>query len=188
MNKKFILTAIFSLFLAVLTVSAQDKKTDFSGTWELDVAKSKLGERMRVESMTLTVSQTEKELKVESVTKRPPRPEGAPAMGGGAMMGRGGMGGGFGGDATRVFTLDGKESSIPGAGQMGGSETLKAEMETGGKLKLNSTRTISSQMGEMSIKTKESWTLSADGKTLTIVRDMETPRGTNSSEMVFNKK
>jgi hypothetical protein len=40
----------------------------------------------------------------------------------------------------------------------------------------------------MSIKTTETWELQDDGKTLKVVRDMETPRGTQSSEMVFVRK
>jgi hypothetical protein len=64
---------------------------------------------------------------------------------------------------------------------------LKAELD-GGKLKLFRSSTFSGQMGEITTKTNETWTLSDDGKTLTIKRDMESPRGTNSSEMVFMKK
>jgi hypothetical protein len=61
MKKIFALTAVFCL----MSVAAfAQKKTDFSGTWALDVAKSQLGERSRVESMTLTVAQTDKNLKV----------------------------------------------------------------------------------------------------------------------------
>jgi hypothetical protein len=63
----------------------------------------------------------------------------------------------------------------------------KANLEKGGKLMLSSSRTISSQMGEMTITTKEMWSLSEDGKTLTVKRETETPRGVQSSEMVFTK-
>jgi hypothetical protein len=36
--------------------------------------------------------------------------------------------------------------------------------------------------------TTEDWTLSADGKTLTIKRTSESPRGTQNSTLVFNKQ
>lgn len=63
----------------------------------------------------------------------------------------------------------------------------KAAM-AGGKLDLSSSRSFSGPMGEIAITTKETWTLSADGKMLTVVREQSTPRGTNSSIMVFAKK
>ncbi len=182
MKKALFLTA-FVCLLAVSAFAQDNKKTDFSGSWTLDASKSKLGERARIESMTMTVTQTDKDIKVETATKRLPPPAGA-------MQDGGGQGGGMrrGGDGTSVYSLDGKETTTETEGQMGKSLVKqKAELD-GGKLKLSSTRIFNTQMGEVSINTKEIWTLSDDGKTLTVKRDMETPRGTNSSEMVFTKK
>ncbi len=184
---------------------AQSKTTNFAGTWELDVAKSKLLERMRVESMTLNVSQTDKEIKVETNSKRAARLEGqAPpaepggGMGGGmrqgAGMGRpGGGGGGMmgGGNGTVSYSLDGKEkiveSEMP-AGMPPSSQALKANLEKDGKLKLSSSRSFETPNGAMTTKTTETWELTDGGKTLKIMRDMETPRGMQSSEMYFTKK
>lgn len=183
MKKTFFLTA----FICLLAVSAfaQDKKPDFSGTWELDVAKSKLDERMRVESMTMTVAQTEKELTVTTKIKRAPRPEGGAPMGGGGMGRGGGMGGG---DMTATYSLDGKETTAPApGGQFGGMATMKAEFD-GANLKLTSNRSFETPMGTANIKNEETWSLSADGKTLTVNREQSTPRGNFSSEMIFAKK
>ncbi|MCD9185861.1 MAG: hypothetical protein LUM44_05480 [Pyrinomonadaceae bacterium] len=191
MKKTFFLAA----FICLLAISAfaQNKATDFSGTWELDVAKSKLDERMRVESMSMTVTQTGKDLTVATQIKRAPRPEGgmgggrpegAPPVGGG-MGGRRGM---MGGDMTTTYSLDGKETTAPSpGGQTGGVATLKAEMK-GTNLKLMSTRSFEGPMGEVNIKNEENWTLSADGKILTVKREQSTPRGNMSSELVFVKK
>ena len=194
MKKVLFLTA----FVCLLAISAfaQDKKADFSGSWTLDASKSKLDERARIESMTMTVTQTDKDIKVETATKRLPPPEGM-KQGGGNGQGNGtgggmgmGRGRGFGGgDGTTVYTLDGKETSIEVESQMGKIPVkLKADLEKDGKLKLSSSRTFNTPNGEVSMTTKESWTLSEDGKTLTVKRDTESPRGTNSSEMVFTKK
>ena len=182
MKKVLFLMAL--VCLAAFSALAQ-KQADFSGSWALDVSKSKLDERARIESMDLTVVQTDKDIKVETATKRLPPPEGAGnGQGGGRGMGRGG----FGGDGTNTYTLDGKETSIEEESRMGKIPVkLKAEMD-GGKLKLSSVRTINTPNGEVSVTTKETWTLSDDGKTLTVKRDTESPRGTNSSEMVFTKK
>ncbi len=192
MKKFLFLTTMFGL-LAISTF-AQDKKPDYSGNWELDVAKSKLGDRARIESMTLTVSQTGSELKESSVTKRTPRPEGDTPQGGngGGRPGGGGMGRGMmgGGEMNATYTLDGKEMTVQQDSPTGGQTPVKykAGFEKDGKLKLSSSRSFNTPVGDVSITTKETWSLSADGKTLTVNRDMETPRGTNSTEMVFNKK
>ncbi len=183
MKIKIVLTLVLTLVFAA-AISAQDKMTDFSGKWDLDVSKSKLSEQMRIESMTMTVSQTDKEIKIESSTKRPERQDGGGT--GGGM--RRGMGGGLGGDSQTIYTLDGKETVTDMAGAMGGKMTAKAKAEKDGKLKLEQTRNVETPMGARSMKLTEMWSLSADGKTLTVKRDTESPRGTNSSELVFTKQ
>ena len=185
MKMKLVLTAIFSIFLTVAAVSAQQKTAaNFAGKWELDASKSKLGDRMRIESMTMTVSQTDKELKVESTSKRAARPEGS-GNGGGTNRG------GFGGEGTQTATyaLDGKETKIQQETPRGQIPvSLKAAWEKDGKLKLSSSRTFDSPSGSMTTTVKETWSLSPDGKILTVVREQETPRGNFSTELVFNKK
>jgi len=41
---------------------------------------------------------------------------------------------------------------------------------------------------EVTLTTTETWTLSGDGKTLTVQRTSESPRGTQTSTLVFNKQ
>lgn len=181
--KKNILLACVSLVVFVFAVSAQDKTADYAGTWTLDISKSKLDERMRVESMTLTVAQTEKEITVTSETKRPAPPANVP-QGGGRPGGMGRMGG----DGTTIYSLDGKETKSEVDGPMGKTPiTLKAKSE-GGKLNLSKASSFSGPMGEVTITTKETWELAADGKSLTVNREQSTPRGATSSTLVFSKK
>ena len=170
MKIKIVLMAVFYILLGVAAISAQDKE-NFAGSWTLDVSKSKLSERSPIESMTMNVSQTDKEISVEIKTVRKPRPEGD-IRGGGGMMGSG--------DATRTYSLDGKETSADDV-------TLKSSWEKDGKLKLIQTRSFDGPMGAVTIKTSEKWQLADEGKTLKITRDTETPRGRQSSEMVFTK-
>lgn len=198
MKKNLILAAVFSL-LAVVGISAQDtakpvdtpkpadtaKATDFSGKWTLDVSKSKLDERQRIESMTLSVSQKEKEVTTESEIKRTPPPNN---MTPGA--GRGGMGGGLAGTGPEkhTYSLEGKETTEEAnAGGMPVAAKLKAELKKDGTLSLSLVRKINTPMGEAEISTKDVWTLSADGKVLTIAREQTSPRGSFSSTMVLNK-
>jgi hypothetical protein len=184
MKKIFFLAALFAAF--AVAGYAQAKPTDFSGTWNLDIPKSQLNERMRIEGMTLTVAQTDKELKVTTETKRqaPPAdaPQGGPGGGGRGMRGFGG------GDSTVAYSLDGKEMIVEVDGPNGKMPIKYMGKIEGGKANLSSSRTFTGQMGEVTVTTKDTWTLSADGKTLTVVRDQTTPRGNNTSTMVFVKK
>ena len=185
MKRLLFLTAAVCLFS--IAAFAQDKKADYSGTWSLDVSKSKLDERARnIESMTITVAQTETEISVATETKRAAPPADAPPGGRpGSGMGRGGFGGG---DGKTVYSLDGKETKAEIEGPNGKMpQALKAKSE-GGKLHLSKMSSFSGPMGEISITTKETWELAVDGKTLTVIREQSTPRGTNSSTMVFVKK
>lgn len=186
MKKLAVITALFCLFS--LSAFAQSK-TNFAGNWELDAKKSKLPEMSRIEAMTMTVTQTDKDLKIEQTTKRAARPE---SDGSGAGNRRGNWGGGgFGGDGTQVFnySLEGKETATEAvAGIPAASAVLKANLEKDGKLNLTSTRKFNSQMGEVTVTTKETWELTEGGKTLKVVREMQSPRGTQTSEMYFTKK
>ena len=178
---------------------------NYAGTWKLDKANSKLDQRMLVDSMTWTVSQTGKELKIVSETKRaeprmvqtpagpppagaPPageRPaEGRPMRGGGGGMGRGG----FGTDGTTVYSLDGKETVGEVEGPMGKMPVnYKAVVGSDGTLVLTNSRSFNGPMGEIKLTTKKTWKLSADGKTLTVERESTSPRGAQTSTLVFVK-
>jgi hypothetical protein len=181
--KKTLFAAALCCMLSIAAF-AQAKTADFSGTWTLDVSKSKLDERARIESMTLTVAQTAKDIKVDTKTTRAPRPEGA---GGGGGMG-GGRGGFGGGDTSFTYTLDGKATAIQQETPMGTVPVSLTGKLDGGTLNLASSRTFNGPNGEITSTTKDTWTLSPDGKTLTVVRESTSPRGTNSSTMVFVKK
>lgn len=182
MKKLFFLTAVVCLSAAA--AFGQASTADFSGTWILDVGKSKLDERARIESMTMTVAQTDKELKVTTETKRQAPPADA------AQGGRGGgMGRGFGaGDGTNTYTLDGKETVIQRETRMGTVPVKQTAMLDAGRVRISTSSTFTGQMGEITTTTKETWSLSADGKTLKVERESTSPRGSSSSTMVFVRK
>jgi hypothetical protein len=185
MKKLAVIAAVFCLFS--LSAVAQTK-TSFAGNWELDAKRSKLPEMSRVEAISMKVTQTDKDLKIESTTKRAARPEGETN---GAGNRRGNWGGGLGGDGTQTFnySLEGRETSTEAvAGIPAASAMLKASLEKDGKLNLTSTRKFNSQAGETTVTTKETWELMDGGKTLKVVRETETRRGAQTSEMYFTKK
>ena len=178
MKRSLLFTAVLTLFVMAVSVSAQ-KAGSFSGTWALDVSKSKLGERNNIESQTLTVVQTDKDIKITTSTKRAAPPAGAPAGRGGGMGG---------GDNTVTYTLDGKEVVIEQESQMGKIPVKMTGKADGGKLNLASSRTFQTPNGEMTSTSKETWSLSADGATLTIDRESTSPRGTNTTQSVYTRK
>lgn len=189
MKIRIMLTAAFCLLLSV-GVFAQ--ASNFTGEWELDAGRSVMSERIRIESMTMKVTQTETGMTVERTVKRAERPEGAGnggrGMGQGGMGGmRGGAGGGMGGDeGTATYKLDGKTVSMSAPG--GGDHKVSAVLEKSGKIKIVQNREIETQMRTLSLKTTETWELIDNGQTLKIKRETETPRGSQTSELYFTKK
>ena len=177
----------------VFALAAQAAAPNFAGTWTLDKSKSQgLNPRWQnADSVTWNVTQTEKEITIEEKVTGGggpggpggPPPSGAPA--GGAPQGGGGGGRAMMG-GPRTYNLDGSETS----GDTGrGKFVRKAILSSDGKtLELTSKSTFTGQDGnEMTLTSSDKLTLSADGKTLTVVRHSESPRGPQDSTLVFNK-
>ncbi|HKU77238.1 MAG TPA: hypothetical protein VJR02_25220 [Pyrinomonadaceae bacterium] len=175
----------------VFALAAQAAAPNFAGTWTLDKSKSQgLNPRWQnADSVTWNVTQTDKEITIEEKVTGGggpggpggPPPGGAPQGGGpGGGGGRGMMGG------PRTYNLDGSETS----GDTGrGKFVRKAILSSDGKtLELTSKSTFTGQDGnEMTLTSSDKLSLSADGKTLTVVRHSESPRGPQDSTLVFNK-
>ena len=180
----------------VFALAAQAAAPNFAGTWTLDKSKSQgLNPRWQnADSVTWNVTQTDKEITIEEKVTGGggpggpggPPPGGAPA--GGAPQGGGPGGGGGRGmmGGPRTYNLDGSETS----GDTGrGKFVRKAILSSDGKtLELTSKSTFTGQDGnEMTLTSSDKLSLSADGKTLTVVRHSESPRGPQDSTLVFNK-
>lgn len=189
--------AVFAISMMAMAAFAQGN-ANYSGTWKLDAEKSTFAGPARVDSMTLTVAQTAKDIRVDSESKRTPREvaapagaPGAPATPGGGQR-RGGMGRGMGGfgtsDGSVTYSLEGKETKIEMEGPNGKIPVIyKAALEADGTLKLSNSRSFAGPMGEITSTTKETWKLSADGRTLTVERETATPRGSQTSKLTFVK-
>ncbi len=177
MKKVSILTGMLCALIMSAAAFAQDGTADYSGSWKLNVSKSDLGERSRIQSMDMNVSISGNEMSVERMPKL------AEGQGGGGGMGPGrGMPGG----GKMTYDLSGKQTSASIG--MGGEVKLTAGKESGGKLKLTQVRNLETQMGALTLTTVETWELSADGKTLTVKSSTETPRGNRSQTLVFEKQ
>ena len=184
MKQRMILMAVACLLLSAVAAFAQSKP-DFSGEWTLDVSKSKVN---NIESGTMTVTQTDKDITFKTDFKRAPRPEGDSAGGGNGGGMRAGGGRGMGGNQPITYTLDGKEVTREiGGGQMTGTAKMKADWD-GAKLNFTSIRTFNTPNGEVTSTLKETWELVDGGKALKVTRVTESPRGTQNSEFYYTKK
>jgi hypothetical protein len=186
MRKFFCALTVTSALLFALAVHAA-APANFAGTWTLDKSKSQgLNPRQQnAESVSWVITQTDKDITIEEKVTggNPPAggpPGGAPGGGGGQGGGRGmGMGG------PRTFNLDGSETATENER---GKTVRKATVSADGKtIELSSKSTFQGPNGEMSLTSNDKLVLSADGKSLTVTRHSESPRGAQDSTLVFNK-
>ncbi len=169
--------------LALVAAPATAQKPDFSGTWKINTEKSD--------------------------PMGPPGGMGGgnqqpPADAGGNRPPGGGMGGmrvtemfitqfesklvieQKMGDQSRMLTyyLDGRESKNPG---MRGNEMTTKSTWADNAIVTEGENTFKGPMGEMTIKSRETRTLSEDGKTMTTISVINTPRGEMTRKMVYDK-
>jgi hypothetical protein len=179
-------TTVCVLLSGVLAVSAA-APANFAGTWALDKSKSEglSPQAAAVESLTLTVAQDAQQFTIDSKATMGAQPDAA--AGGGQGGGRGRGMGLF--PQNSSYKLDGTETTADNPGGRGGTTAFKATWKDGGKtLELKRVSKFNFQGNDVTATTTEDWTLSADGKTLTIKRTSESPRGTQNSTLVFNKQ
>jgi len=171
---RLLLALLYGLSLVLCNSAWAGTKApvNFSGTWQLDPAKSDVrqlaglggrGKDAKDVSLSMVVDQQGTTLKV-----------------------------------TRTLTVDGEERRESHTYKTDGSETThtgfrgesvvaKASWQ-GDKLVLVSTRTMSALVKEVKVESKGVWSLSSDGKTLTIDGTVRTPRREQQFKAVFHKQ
>src|SRR6267142_3109842 len=174
--------SVLGALIFALAVSAA-APVNFAGTWTLDKGKSQgLSPRVQgADSVTWTITQTDKAITVEEKVTGGTM-AGGPGGPGGGGGGRGGFGGG-----PRTYNLDGSETTA----DMGrGKAVRRASWSKDGKtLELSSKSTFQGQDGaEMTSTSNDKMQVSGDGKTLTVTRHSESPRGTQDTTYVFTKQ
>lgn len=158
-----LLFAFVSLGLVPGSLFAQP---NFSGSWAFNESKSILGDGPMMSATSMTVDQQEGLISMDLVR---------PSFDGGDMK------------TTEKYTLDGKESV--NEGMMGSSvKTITSWSED--KKELRFAKTIAFDMnGEiMEMKLNDAWTLSDDGKTLTVKSSMKSDMGEMNLALVYDKK
>lgn len=177
MRKLLCALSLMSALVITLAVHAA-APANFAGTWTLDKSKSQgLNPRQQnAESVSWVITQTDKEITLEAGGNPP---AGGPGGGGGG----GGRGMGMGG--PRTFNLDGSETSSENER---GKTVRKATVSGDGKtIELSSKSTFQGPNGEVTLNSNDKLQLSADGKTLTVNRHSESPRGPQDATLVFTK-
>jgi hypothetical protein len=156
------LSVIGAVLLTVTAAVAQTATPNFSGTWKLDLAKSDFGPIPPPESIVMVIDHKDPALKI-SVTQK-------------SQMG----------DASNdsTYTTDGKDNVNKMASPAGDMDVTSQTKWKGQSL--TTSRTIQAQ--GMTIGVDESWDLSADGKVLTINRQLKTPQGDFSTKLALNKQ
>jgi len=192
MRKMISALGLSSALIFTLAVHAA-APANFAGTWTLDKSKSQgLNQRLQgADSVTWTIGQDDKAITIEEkvtggqmgagAAPAGAPPAGGPPPGGGGGGGRGGMMGGMGG--PRSFNLDGNEATT----DTGRGKVARKASWSGNTLELVSKSTFQGQDGAEIVSTiTEKFSLSADGKTLTVTRKVEGPRPSDST-YVFTK-
>ena len=184
MRKLFLVAGLTAAFM-LLVVAASAQKTSFAGSWGLDKTKSQgLSQRMMgADKVTLTITQDDKTISLDTKVEG-----GQPPAGGGG--GGGGMGGGRGPAGPTTYNLDGHEvTSDVTFGQNTGKRTLKATM-SGGTLELMNKTSFTGPDGTERVNaTTQKLSLAGDGKTLTVLTHREGgQQPTPDSTAVYNKQ
>lgn len=160
------LAAVAAFMLAAMAVSAA-AKPNFSGTWTLDAGKSE-GVRPGA-SETMTVKQDGDKLTVERKSTGPQGGENT---------------------STDTYSADNKEGDFTMnmmRNEVKGKRTSKWSAD-GKSLEVHDKASLDTPNGAMTIDSTSTWTLSDDGKTLTIAGTRTTPRGTQNFKRVYNKQ
>ena len=159
-------TVLLAFALPALATAAQ---TDFSGTWLLDKSRSDIqqlgrgraggaGNARRADvnlsraDQKLIVTQTDAEMTVERLV----------------LMGAQERG------LRQIFRLDGTQTTNQAAGR---GEIKSKAMWKGNLLVIDGTQTMNNQRVQTEVGLKEEWSLSDDGKVLTIKTTRSTARG-----------
>jgi hypothetical protein len=181
MKRLFLIAGLMAAFLLVV-VTASAQKANFAGAWSLDKAKSQgLSPRDQgADKVTLTITQDATTISLDRKVEG-----GQPPAGGGGGGTGGGGGGGRGPAGPQSFNLDGKEVSAEVTfGQNTGTRTTKATL-AGGNLELMTKNAFGERVSTITQKLS----LSADGKTLTVVTHREGgQQATPDSTAVYTKQ
>lgn len=170
MKRQIILGSVIVLALAVSLSVAMSKtvtKTGFSGTWLLDKERSEGLPPGMNQVMTVTRTDNTIRVKTKLITEQGEQ------------------------TVTDVYQVNGRETEF--SAQSSGGETSSgnrvARWTTDGMgIEVHEVSMIGTANGLMPVETARRWTLSPDGKSLTIKMTVKGPRGTQQNKRIFIRK
>ena len=162
--RRSMLVALVALAVLSLGALGAMAKTDFSGTWVLDIKQSE-GIWQGTEQ-TLTVKQEGERIDVELKAKSPQ------------------------GERTikESYVPDGREVEFAPPGSLGKGKRTAKWTADGTGIEISDLYDVQTPEGADTMKAWRKWTLSGEGKTLTIEQTLDTPQGTQQSKRIFNKQ
>ena len=153
-------TLAFALSALAAPLAAQTAHPDFTGKWTLD-PKSVADSPMAPTALTMTVSQSDKTLKMDQASSTPMGDQ----------------------NTSLVFNLDGSPSKNTLTAQGMSIELNSTAAWDGAALVVKTTADIQGQ----SIVQNERWTIDPDGKTLRVQRDASAAGQSMTMKMAFTK-
>ncbi len=168
-GKRFInisLPVLFAFVSLSLVPGSLFAQTDFSGSWAFNESKSVLGDGPMMSATSMTVKQEAGLISIDLVR---------PSWEGGDI------------NLSEKYTLDGKESVNKG---MMDSSIKTITTWSDDKKELRFAKTILFDMDgqAMEMKSTEAWSISDDGKTLTVKSVFSSPMGEMNLTLVYDKK
>jgi hypothetical protein len=172
MTQGFKILSVLSLIILSVALVSAEGNVNFSGTWILDKSKSDLSqfigigedaEKAQNASITMAVEQEDSSLRVTRILKTR-------------------------GDERKeihTYKINGNETTNTG---FHGETVVARAFWEGDKLVVVSTRTKRVLTKAISAESRAVWSLSADGKTLTIAAQVNSPRGEQRVRAVFDNR
>lgn len=167
MKRNFVMAGVAALVFA-FSLAAASAKADFSGTWTLDKTKSE-GLPASIKDQVLVVKQDGDKLSIDSKLTTETGEQ----------------------NTTDAYMLDGKPADFtqkgPGGAEGKGKRTAKWSADGNG-LDVKEEVTFETPNGSLALDVTRKWTLSADGKTLTVEMSIASAMGSQQMKRVFVKK
>ena len=166
MRRRVLAAGVALAALALGSAASAQTKSNFAGTWALDVSRSE----GLPPTLQQTVTITHEGDKVDMVIKQKSQ-QGERTL-------------------NDVITADGKEGDFTmqmRGNEIKGKRTAKWSAD-GTALEVSDKANVETPNGTVAIESSSKWTLSDGGKTLTIDQTRTTPRGPQTSKRVYTKK